>query len=56
MTAAVRVKVKMLQGMVGEQLTLEPGDLYETTPAQAKIWAEHAVAEIVKREAPAANR
>jgi len=38
----------MLQGMAGEQLTLEPGDLYETTAAQAKIWAEHGVAKLVK--------
>jgi len=42
------VTVRMLQGMAGEQLTLDPGDLYQTTPAQVKIWAEHGVAEIVK--------
>jgi len=42
------VTVKMLQGMAGERLTLEPGDLCEVTAAQAKLWAEHGVAEIVK--------
>ena len=31
------VTVRMLQGMVGEQLTLEPGDLHEVTAAQAKV-------------------
>jgi len=50
------VTVCMLQGMAGEQPTLEPGDLYKTTALQAKLWAEHGVAEIVKREAPAATR
>jgi hypothetical protein len=44
---AAAVTVRMLQGMAGEQLTLEPGDLYRTTAAQAKIWADHGVAEIV---------
>jgi hypothetical protein len=42
------VTVKMLQGMAGERLTLEPGDLYQTTRAQAKLWAEHGVAELVR--------
>jgi hypothetical protein len=46
------VTVRMLQGMAGEHLTLEPGDLYETTAAQAKLWAEHGVAELVKAAPP----
>jgi len=45
----------MLQGMAGEQLTLEPGDLYETTAVQAKLWAEHGVAEIVRRKTVGAS-
>jgi hypothetical protein len=48
MTAPTTVTVRMLQGMAGERLTLEPGDLYEVTAAQAKLWAEHKVAEIIK--------
>ena len=40
------VTVRMLQGMAGEQLTLEPGYLYDTATVQAKLWAEHGVAEI----------
>jgi hypothetical protein len=44
--ASATVTVRMLQGMAGEQLTLEPGDLYEVPAAQAKLWAEHGVAEI----------
>ncbi len=47
--------VRMLQGMAGEQLTLEPGDLYETTAVQAKLWAEHGVAEIVRRKTVGAS-
>jgi len=53
--ASATVTVKMLQGMAGELLTLEPGDLYEVPPAQAKLWAEHGVAEVVK-SAPARQR
>ena len=48
MTREGTVTVRMLQGMAGEQLTLEPGDLYKTTAAQARVWAEHGVAEVVK--------
>ena len=44
------VVVRMLQGMAGEHLVLEPGDLYRTTVKQAEIWATHDVAEVVSRE------
>jgi hypothetical protein len=47
--------VRMLQGMAGEHLVLEPGDLYRTTPEQAEIWATHDVAEIVKQESKGAT-
>jgi hypothetical protein len=52
-TIKTMVTVRMLQGMAGEHLTLEPGDLYQTTVAQAKLWADHRVAELVKPGASA---
>jgi hypothetical protein len=39
------VTVKMLQGLAGEHIALSPGDLIDVPAAQAKLWAEHGIAE-----------